>query len=85
MGRDKLPLAPSNPDPSKERASTFVKFQRWMKCRARSRAERPCTATPMSRHGIRGMVSLSIKSGGAGRIMRGVRETRWELPDPWHP
>lgn len=41
---------------------TLVKFQRWMKCRATSRAAAPWTATPTSRHGIRGVWRLSRKS-----------------------
>lgn len=52
------------PQPPQEHVGTLVKFQRWMKWRARSRAGRPWTATPTSRHGIRGVVSLSMKSGG---------------------
>lgn len=41
---------------------TFVKFQRWMKCRATSRAAFPCTTEAMSCHGIRGVECLSMKS-----------------------
>lgn len=66
VGGGKLPLAPPN---LQEIVSTLVKFQRWMKCRARSRAGRPWTTTPMSRHGIRGVVSLSMKSGERSGIV----------------
>lgn len=41
---------------------TFVKFQRWMKWRATSRAAFPWTAEAMSCHGIRGVEYLSMKS-----------------------
>lgn len=52
----------------------MVKFQRWMKCRARSLAGKPWTTTPTSRHGIRGVVSLSMKSGGPRRVRGEVRD-----------
>ena len=67
VGDGWLPLAPAHP-PASEGSSTLVKFQRWMKCRARSRAGDPWTTTPMSRHGIRGIVSLSMKSGGRENV-----------------
>lgn len=51
----------------------MVKFQRWMKCRARSRAATPCTTTPTSLHGILGVVSLSMKSGNPRRVKGEVR------------
>lgn len=73
-GGGKLPLAPSQPPPPQEGASTLVKFQRWIKCRARSLAGGPWTTTPTSRHGIRGVVSLSMKSEGPGRVSRGARD-----------
>lgn len=43
---------------------TLVKFQRWMKCRATSRAALPCTTEEMSCQGILGVVYLSMKSAG---------------------
>ena len=43
---------------------TLVKFQRWMKCRATSRAALPCTTEEMSCQGILGVVYLSMKSTG---------------------
>lgn len=43
---------------------TLVKFQRWMKCRATSRAALPCTTDEMSCQGILGVVYLSMKSTG---------------------
>lgn len=43
---------------------TLVKFQRWMKCRATSRAALPCTTEEMSCQGILGVVYLSMKSVG---------------------
>lgn len=40
----------------------MVKFQRWMKCLATSRAAVPCTTEAMSCQGILGVVCLSMKS-----------------------
>lgn len=47
---------------------TLVKFQRWMKCRATSRAALPCTTEEMSCQGILGVVYLSMKSVGQGSM-----------------
>lgn len=47
------------------RAPTLVKFQRWMKCLATSRAAFPCTTEAMSCQGILGVVCLSMKSAKA--------------------
>ena len=43
-------------------ALTLVKFQRWMKCLATSRAAFPWTTEAMSCQGILGVVCLSMKS-----------------------
>lgn len=46
---------------------TLVKFQRWMKWRATSRAAFPWTTEPISCQGIRGVEYLSIKSARGAR------------------
>lgn len=64
------------------RGPTLVKFQRWMKCLATSRAALPCTTEAMSCQGILGVVCLSMKSAEAerreGRRLReaGLRSRR---------
>lgn len=80
-GGANLPWLPPYLQPLSEGMNTLVKFQRWMKCRARSRAGRPWTTTPTSRHGIRGVVSLSMKSGGSQESQG--RRQGWTPWDTW--
>lgn len=53
---------------------TLVKFQRWMKCRATSRAALPCTTEEMSCQGILGVVYLSMKSKEQESMLRSPQE-----------
>lgn len=53
--------------PSHNSIGTLVKFQRWMKWRATSRAAFPWTTEPISCQGIRGVEYLSMKSAQGTR------------------